>query len=68
MSKNGRRGCRFDYPKQPSPETCLKTNADGGNKARFYVIKWEPGAEMVNPYNEHLQYGCTGSWLCVWCM
>ena len=52
--KNGRRGCRFDYPKQPSPETRLKTNADGGNKARFYVIKWEPGAEMVNPYNEHL--------------
>ena len=52
--KNGRRGCRFDYPKQPSPETRLKTNADGGNKARFYVIKREPGAEMVNPYNEHL--------------
>ena len=49
--KNGRRGCRFDYPKQPSPETRLKTN---GNKARFYVIKQEPGAEMVNPYNEHL--------------
>ena len=37
--KNGRFGCRFDYPKQPSPETRLKTNADGGNKARFYVIK-----------------------------
>ena len=52
--KNGRRGCRFDYPKQPSPETRLKTNADGGNKARFYVIKREPAAEMVNPYNEHL--------------
>ena len=52
--KNGRRGCRFDYPKQPSPETRLKTNADGGNKARFYVIKREPGAEMVNPYNKHL--------------
>ena len=52
--KNGSRGCRFDYPKQPSPETRLKTNADGGNKARFYVIKREPGAEMVNPYNEHL--------------
>ena len=52
--KNARCGCRFDYPKQPSPETHLKTNADGGNKARFYVIKWEPGAEMVNPYNEHL--------------
>ena len=52
--KNGRHGCRFDYPKQPSPETRLKTNADGGNKARFYVIKREPGAEMVNPYNEHL--------------
>ena len=52
--KNGRRGCRFDYPKQPSPETRLKTNADGGNKARFYVIKREPGAEMVNPYNENL--------------
>ena len=52
--KNGRHGCRFDYPKRPSPETRLKTNADGGNKARFYVIKWEPGAEMVNPYNEHL--------------
>ena len=45
---------QFDYPKQPSPETRLKTNADGGNKARFYVIKREPGAEMVNPYNEHL--------------
>ena len=52
--KNGKRGCRFDYPKQPSPETRLKRNADGGNKARFYVIKREPGAEMVNPYNEHL--------------
>ena len=36
------------------PETRLKTNADGGNKARLYVIKWEPGAKMVNPYNEHL--------------
>ena len=52
--KNGRRGCRFDYPKQPSPETRLKTNADGGNKARFYIIKRETGAEMVNPYNQHL--------------
>ena len=52
--KNGRLGCRFDYPKQPSPETRLKTNADGGNKARFYIIKCEPGAEMVNPYNQHL--------------
>ena len=52
--KNGRRGCRFDYPKQPSPETRLKTNADGGNKARFYIIKREPGAEMVNPYNQQL--------------
>ena len=51
--KNGRRGCRFDYPKQSSPETRLKTNADCGNKA-IYVLKWEPGAEMVNPYNEHL--------------
>ena len=28
---NGTQRCRFDYPKQPSPETCLKTNADGGN-------------------------------------
>ena len=56
--KNGRRGCRFDYPKQPSPETRLKTNADGGNNARFYIIKREPGAEMVNPYNQHL--------LCAW--
>ena len=46
--------CRFDYPKQPSPETRLKTNADGGNKARFYIIIHEPGAEMVNPYNQHL--------------
>ena len=52
--KNGRQRCRFDYPKQPSPETRLKTNADGGNKARFYIIKREPGAEMVNPYNQHL--------------
>ena len=24
------------------------------NKAKFYVIKREPGAEIVNPYNEHL--------------
>ena len=52
--KNGRCGCRFDYPKDPSPETFLKTNSDGGNKARFYVIKREPCAKMVNPYNEHL--------------
>ena len=52
--KNGRCGCRFDYPKDPSSETRLKTNAEGGNKARFYVIKREPSAEMVNPYNEHL--------------
>ena len=52
--KSGRRECRFDYPKQPSPETRLKTNADGGNKARFYIIKREPGAKMVNPYNQHL--------------
>ena len=52
--KDGRHGCRFDYPKQPSPETRLKTHADGGNKARFYIIKREPGAEMVNPYNQHL--------------
>ena len=54
MPENGRCGCRFDYPKQPSPETHLKTNADGGNKARFYIIKREPGAEMVNPYNQQL--------------
>ena len=40
--------------KDPSPETRLKTNADGGNKAKFYGIKRELGAEMVNPYNEHL--------------
>ena len=52
--KNGRHGCRFDYPKQPSPEIHLKTNADGGNKARFYIIKQEHGAEMVNLYNQHL--------------
>ena len=52
--KNGRRGCRFDYPKDRNPESRLKTNADGGNKGRFYVIKKEPGAEMVNHYNEHL--------------
>ena len=52
--KYGRHGCRFDYPKQPSHETRLKTNADGGNKARFYILKREIGAEMVNPYNQHL--------------
>ena len=45
--KNSRRGSRFDYPKQPSPEIRLKTNADGGNKARIYVIKREPGAEIL---------------------
>lgn len=38
--------------------TCLKTHTDGGNKARFYIIKREIGAEMVNPYNQHL--------LCAW--
>ena len=38
--------------------TCLKAHTDGGNKARFYIIKREIGAEMVNPYNRHL--------LCAW--
>ena len=33
--KNTGVGCRFDYPKQPSPVIRLKTHADGGNKARF---------------------------------
>ena len=59
--KNGRCGCRFDYPKHPrlsSPVTRLKTHTDGGNKARFYIIKREIGAEMVDPYNQHL--------LCAW--
>ena len=46
-------GVGLIIPSNPVLETCLKTNADGGNKARFYVIKREPGAEMVNPYNEH---------------
>ena len=52
--KNSGIGCRFDYPKQPSPVTRLKTHADGVNKARFYIIKREEGAEMVNPYNPYL--------------
>ena len=39
--KNDRRGYGFDYPQQPSPETCHKTNVDGGNKARFKSLqKW----------------------------
>ena len=46
--KNGRRGCRFDsLTLKPILKKCM-------NKARFYVIKRKPGAEMVNPYNEHL--------------
>ena len=52
--KNGRNRCRFDYPKWPSDTTCLKRNADVGNKARFYILKREVGAEMINPYNRDL--------------
>ena len=52
--KNGRNRCRFDYPKRPSDTTRLKRNADVGNKARFYILKREVGAEMINPYNPDL--------------
>ena len=38
----------------PSDTTCLKRNADIGNKARFYILKCEVGAEMINPYNPDL--------------
>jgi len=34
--------------------THLKTHSDEENEARFYIIKREPGAEMVNSYNQHL--------------
>uniref|UniRef100_A0A1X7VR33 Helitron helicase-like domain-containing protein n=1 Tax=Amphimedon queenslandica TaxID=400682 RepID=A0A1X7VR33_AMPQE len=52
--ENGRNRCRFDYPKRPSDTTYLKRNADIGNKARFYILKREVGAEMINPYNPDL--------------
>ena len=35
-------------------QTRLKRNADVGNKARFYILKREVGAEMINPYNPDL--------------
>ena len=59
--KNSGIGCRFDYPKQPSPVTHLKPHADGGNKARFYIIKREESAEMVNPYNPNMDIQVVGS-------
>ena len=52
--KNERRRCTLSYTKDPSPETHLETNAYGGNKARFYVIKKETSTETVNPYEEPL--------------
>ena len=52
--KNGLNRCRFDYPKRPSDTTRLKKNAGVGNKACFYILKREIGAEMINPYNPDL--------------
>ena len=52
--KDGRRRCRFDYPKKPCAATRLKRNADVGNKARFYLLKREEGEEFINPYNASL--------------
>ena len=52
--KEGRSCCRFDYPKQSSETTHLKRNADVGNKARFYILKRDKGAEYINPYNPDL--------------
>ena len=43
-----------DYPKRQSDTTRLKRNADVGKKARFYILKREVGAEMINPYNPDL--------------
>ena len=52
--KEGRSHCRFDYPKQSTKTTPLKRNADIGNKARFYILKRDKGAEYINPYNPDL--------------
>ena len=43
-----------DYPKQSSETTHLTKNADVGNKARFYILKRDIGAEYINPYNPDL--------------
>ena len=32
----------------------MKRNADVGNKARFYILKRDKGAEYINPYNPDL--------------
>uniref|UniRef100_A0A1X7TKF8 Helitron helicase-like domain-containing protein n=1 Tax=Amphimedon queenslandica TaxID=400682 RepID=A0A1X7TKF8_AMPQE len=52
--KNAHNRCHFDYPKRPSDTTRLKGNADVGNKARFYILKREVGAEMIHPFNPDL--------------
>ena len=52
--KEGQSRCQFDYPKQSSETTHLKGNADVGNKARFYILKRDKGAEYINPYNPDL--------------
>ena len=52
--KTGTSHCRFDYPQNACPQTCLKTHDDVGNRSRFYLVKREAGAEMINPYNPQL--------------
>ena len=50
----GTRRCRFDYPQNACPTIRLKTHGDVGNRSRFYLIKHEAEAEMINPYNPQL--------------
>ena len=52
--KTGTRRRRFDYPQNAFPQTRLTTHGDVGNRSRFYLVKREAGAEMINPYNPQL--------------
>jgi len=52
--KTGTMHCRFDYPQNACPQTRLKTHSDVVNRSRFYLIKHDQGAEMINPYNPQL--------------
>ena len=49
--KQKSRKCRFDYPQPLSEQTRQKTLYDGGNPARFYILKRSVEEKWVNPYN-----------------
>ena len=48
-SKDGRRRCRFDYLKKPCAATCLKYNADVGNKSSLLPPQTRGGRRVHQP-------------------